>query len=84
MWRDYQEVERFKNVQNYVGEKNKYYSQYSQDRNLDNLIFKGYKNGVFVDVGAYDGVDINNTLYFETTNNWRGINIEPIEKYIKD
>jgi len=83
MWGDYQEVERFKNVENYVGEKNKYYSQYSQDRSLDNLIFKGYKNGVFVDVGAYDGVDINNTLYFETTNNWRGINIEPIEKVYK-
>jgi FkbM family methyltransferase len=83
MWEDYQKVERFKNIENYVGEKNKYYSQYNQDRNLENAIFKGYKNGVFVDVGAYDGVDINNTLYFETTNNWRGINIEPIEKVYK-
>ena len=83
MWEDYQKVERFKNIENYVGEKNKYYSQYNQDRNLENAIFKGYKKGVFVDVGAYDGVDINNTLYFETTNNWRGINIEPIEEVYK-
>jgi|DEB0MinimDraft_10_1074344.scaffolds.fasta_scaffold31721_2 FkbM family methyltransferase len=83
MWEDYEKVERFKNIENYVGEKNKYYSQYNQDRNLENAIFKGYKKGVFVDVGAYDGVDINNTLYFETTNNWRGINIEPIEEVYK-
>lgn len=83
MWKDYEQVERFKNVENYVGEKNKYYSQYCQDKSLENSIFKGYKKGVFVDVGAYDGVDINNTLYFETTNNWRGINIEPIDKVYK-
>jgi FkbM family methyltransferase len=43
-------------------------------------VFKGYKNGVFVDVGAHDGITINNTLYFEKNHNWTGINIEPIKK----
>ncbi len=56
-----------------------FYSQDGQDRYLEHFIFKGYKNGFYVDVGAHDGVSINNTLYFETNNNWTGINIEPIK-----
>jgi FkbM family methyltransferase len=56
-----------------------FYSQCSQDKHLENYIFKGYKNGVFVDVGAHDGVSLNNTLYFEQTHNWTGINVEPIQ-----
>lgn len=58
----------------------KYNSQFKQDKYLETNIFKGYKNGFFVDVGAYDGIKINNTLYFEKYNNWTGINIEPIKK----
>jgi hypothetical protein len=57
-----------------------FYSQDRQDEYLETNIFKGYKNGFYVDVGAHDGVCINNTLYFEKNNNWTGINIEPIEK----
>ena len=56
-----------------------YYSQHSQDKYLEDYIFKGYKNGIFVDVGANDGISINNTLYFEKNNNWKGINIEPMK-----
>ena len=57
-----------------------FYSQYKQDEYLETHIFKGYKNGIYVDVGAHDGVSINNTLYFEKNNNWTGVNIEPIKK----
>ena len=57
-----------------------FYSQCSQDKYLENKFFKGYKNGFYVDVGAHNGIDINNTLYFERNNNWNGINIEPIKK----
>lgn len=57
-----------------------FYSQDSQDMYLEKTIFRGYKNGFFVDVGAHDGVSINNTLHFEKYNNWKGINIEPIKK----
>jgi len=57
-----------------------FYSQENQDSYLETNVFKGFKNGFFVDVGAYDGKHINNTLYFEETNEWTGINIEPIPK----
>jgi FkbM family methyltransferase len=54
-------------------------SQEKQDEYLEQNVFKGYKNGVFMDIGAHDGVSINNTLYFEKYNNWKGYNIEPIK-----
>ena len=57
-----------------------YHSQYNQDKILEKYIFKGYKGGFFVDVGAHDGVSINNTLYFEKKNKWTGINIEPLKE----
>lgn len=60
-----------------------FYSQYGQDKYLEEHIFKGYKNGFYVDVGAHDGITINNTLYFEKNNNWNGINIEPINNVFK-
>ena len=56
-----------------------FYSQDKQDSYLETNVFKGYKNGFYVDVGAHDGVSFNNTLYFEKNNNWTGINIEPIK-----
>lgn len=57
-----------------------FYSQDNQDRYLETNVFKGYKNGVYFDVGAADGVDINNTLYFEQTHNWTGVNVEPMKE----
>jgi FkbM family methyltransferase len=56
-----------------------YYSQDKQDYFLENNVFKGYTSGIYVDVGAHDGVTINNTLYFHKNNKWNGINIEPIK-----
>ena len=56
-----------------------FYSQCKQDKFLEENVFKGYKNGIFFDVGAHDGKTINNTVYFEQNNNWKGINIEPIK-----
>ena len=35
------------------------------------------KNGVFIDVGAYDGDRVSNSLYFEDVLGWSGICIEP-------
>lgn len=56
-----------------------FYSQFKQDEFLENYVFNGYKKGFFVDVGAHDGVSLNNTLYFEKENDWTGINVEPIK-----
>jgi FkbM family methyltransferase len=53
------------------------YSQYQQDILLDHHIFKGYMNGIFVDVGSHDGITYNNTCRFERLYKWVGINIEP-------
>src|SRR5258706_11369284 len=54
-----------------------YYSQHSQDRFVDNFLLHGKRGGVFVDVGAYDGVALSNTYYFEKELGWQGICIEP-------
>lgn len=70
---------RYTNQTNFNAVVGQFYSQYNQDRTLENCIFKGYKNGVFMDVGAHDGVDLNNTLFFEKTHNWTGFNIEPLD-----
>jgi len=47
---------------------------------IDTIIqtFNGMKNGVFVDVGAYDGVTWSNSLALEKYLDWKGICIEPI------
>lgn len=55
-----------------------FYSQFNQDQFLEKNVFKGFKFGIFMDIGAHDGITINNTLYFEKINNWHGYNIEPI------
>ncbi len=56
-----------------------FYSQFNQDRFLETHVFKGFRNGVYMDIGAHDGVSINNTLFFEKYRNWTGVNVEPIK-----
>lgn len=53
------------------------YSQMNQDTYLDENVFHGLRNGVYVDVGAHDGITYNNTLLFAKKYGWNGINIEP-------
>lgn len=61
-----------------------YVSQWGQDKFLNEKVFCGKKNGVFVDVGAHDGKTISNTYFFEKYLNWTGICIEPIlERYVE-
>jgi FkbM family methyltransferase len=48
-----------------------------QDKILDQQIFNGKKNGVFVEVGALDGICGSNTYFFEKERNWSGLLIEP-------
>jgi FkbM family methyltransferase len=55
-----------------------YYSQYKQDKFLHKYFFKDFKGGVFVDVGAYDGIKDSNTLFFEKEMEWEGICCEPM------
>ena len=53
-----------------------FYSQDGQDAFLEKKVFKGLYSGVFVDVGAHDGLTINNTLFFERERGWTGVNVE--------
>lgn len=52
------------------------YSQAGEDYNIRN-IFREKKNGFYVDVGAFHPLNVSNTCYFYTFENWRGINIDP-------
>jgi FkbM family methyltransferase len=56
-----------------------YHSQSGQDKFLEEIIFKGFKNGFYMDIGAHDGISINNTLYFNRVHGWKGVNVEPIK-----
>ncbi len=60
-----------------------YYSQYSQDRFLNEAVFKGKKNGVFMEIGAFDGRHFSNTLFFEKYLGWTGVCIEPVPAVFK-
>jgi FkbM family methyltransferase len=53
-----------------------YFSQSGQDRFVEKNFFDGKTDGVFVDIGGYDGLDGSNTLFFEKFRNWKGICIE--------
>ncbi len=53
------------------------HSQYGQDVFVNEHFFKNKKNGIFVDIGASDGVLLSNTYFFEKSLEWAGICIEP-------
>jgi FkbM family methyltransferase len=50
---------------------------------LNERIFKNKPNGVFVEIGAYDGIRYSNTKFFEDMLDWTGICIEPIPEYFE-
>jgi FkbM family methyltransferase len=54
-----------------------YYSQCQEDIFLNEHIFKNKQNGIYIELGALDGVLYSNTKFFEDTLNWSGILIEP-------
>ena len=65
-----------------------YYGQNEQDRILNEKYFDNKKSGVFVDIGAHDGISGSNTYFFERELRWSGICLEPIpevfEKLVKN
>lgn len=60
-----------------------YRSQVAQDAFLNEYFFKNKKNGVFVDIGAHDGISLSNTYFFEKELGWTGICFEPLKKPYK-
>ncbi len=53
-----------------------YFSQFGEDVLIRSYFPKSKRDGVFVDVGAYQPVSLSNTYYFYLKG-WRGINVEP-------
>ena len=52
-----------------------YYSQAGQDQWVTEF-YKNKKNGYFLDIGAHNGISINNTYHLEKNLDWNGICIE--------
>ena len=55
-----------------------FYGLHDLDKKM--LKYINYKNGVFIEVGANDGLTQSNTAYFEKNLNWTGLLIEPNNK----
>jgi len=61
--------------------------QYGQDEIIDKLCYplgKETHKGVFVEIGAWDGVDISNTYTLEKKRDWKGLLVEPIKDKAAD
>ncbi len=56
-----------------------YRSMEALDRKL--LRYLDYSNGYFIEAGAYDGMNLSNTYYFERFRGWRGILVEAIPEF---
>ena len=52
-----------------------YYSQSNQDKWVVEF-FKFKKNGYFIELGAYDGIQTSNTYYMEKNLGWEGLCVE--------
>lgn len=57
-----------------------YYSQIGQDKWVHSIL-GDKKNGYFIELGAADGLEYSNSLFFEKTLDWKGLCIEPNPKY---
>jgi hypothetical protein len=67
--------------------KNKLYKNYYSDDRQDVIleqIFQGLEYARFIDVGAGNGIDGNNTLFFKDFNDWEGICIEENKKLFNE
>jgi hypothetical protein len=53
-----------------------FHSEYGQDKWLHENIFNGKRDGVFIEVGALDGILHSNTLFFERELGWVGALVE--------
>ena len=56
-----------------------FFSQFGEDRIINELLIKNYKSGFYVDVGCYHPKKYSNTHLLYRDKKWRGINLD-IEK----
>lgn len=53
-----------------------YYGQGWVDKYIHETFFDGYRNGFFIEAGAFDGLVECTCKFFEETMGWKGINVE--------
>lgn len=51
------------------------------DKYIDEYVFKGKKEGFFIELGAHNGEFFSNTLFLEESRGWNGVLIEPSPKF---
>ncbi|NCU04926.1 MAG: FkbM family methyltransferase [Chitinophagaceae bacterium] len=54
-----------------------YFSQYEQDKFLNTVVFNNKTGGVFIDIGAHDGITFSNSFFFENEKKYSGFCVEP-------
>jgi hypothetical protein len=60
----------------------RYFSLNDLDKQLEKYL--NFDNGYFVELGANDGVNQSNTLFFERFRGWTGILVEPFQPNYKE
>ena len=60
----------------------RYFSLNDLDKQLEKYL--DFDNGYFVELGANDGVNQSNTLFFEHFRGWTGVLIEPFNTNYKE
>ena len=66
----YQKINHYKK-RNYLGQNN---IDYELKSYLD------FKNGFFIEIGAYDGITYSNTYNLEKNKKWTGLLVEPTKE----
>ena len=61
-----------------------FYGQNGEDKFIYEAFFSSKKEGVFIDIGANDGISFSNTYFFEKNLNWKGICFEPYPEKFKE
>ena len=54
-----------------------YYSQSGEDEFLNDTYFNNKRDGIYIELGALDGILYSNTKFFQDQLGWKGILIEP-------
>jgi FkbM family methyltransferase len=61
-----------------------YYGQMGEDSHIHRRYFPSFRNGVFLEMGAHNGITFSNSKFFEDTLNWSGVLIEPNPSLFED
>lgn len=58
-----------------------YFSQFGEDEYANAHFFRNMTNGVYVELGALDGIALSNTMFYSQQLGWKGVLIEASNHY---